>query len=103
LTYGCENVILSMWLDYVKSIMKRGEKMKVKILINDFIEDTPVGSLVEAKYFKDMSSEEKVKWANVLKGEEESQTLWDDNDIFAKNSKGEWLWMYEDDIDIVVD
>jgi len=35
--------------------------MKVKILTNDFIEDIPVESLVEAKYFKDMSSEEKVK------------------------------------------
>jgi len=75
--------------------------MKVKILTNDFIEDIPVRSLVEAKYFKDMSSEEKVKWANVLTGEEESQTLWDDLDVFVQDSKGEWLWMYEDDIDIV--
>ena len=75
--------------------------MKVKILTNDFIEDIPVGSLVEAKYFKDMSSEEKVKWANVLTGEEESQTLWNDLDVFVQNSKGEWLWMYEDDIEIV--
>ena len=48
-----------------------------------------------------MSSEEKVKWANVLTGEEESQTLWDDLDVFVQDSKGEWLWMYEDDIDIV--
>jgi len=75
--------------------------VKVKILTNDFIEDIPVGSLVEAKYFKDMSSEEKVKWANVLTGEEESQTLWNDLDVFVQNSKGEWLWMYEDDIEIV--
>jgi len=75
--------------------------MKVKILSNDFIEDIPVGSLVEAEYFKDMSSEEKVKWANVLTGEEESQTLWDDIDIFVQNSKGEWLWMYDDDIEIM--
>jgi len=74
--------------------------MKVKILTNDFIKDISVGSLVEAKYFIDMSSEEKVKWANVLKGEEESQTLWDDNDIFVQDSKGEWLWMY-DDVEIV--
>jgi len=75
--------------------------VKVKILTNDFIEDIPVGSLIEAKYFKNMSSEEKVKWANVLTGEEESQTLWDDLDVFVQDSKGEWLWMYEDDIDIV--
>jgi len=75
--------------------------MKVKILSNDFIEDIPVGSIVEAKYFIDMSSEEKVKWANVLKGEEESQTLWDNLDVFVQDSKGEWIWMYEDDIEIV--
>jgi len=75
--------------------------MKVKILTNDFIEDISVGSLVEAKYFKDMSSEEKVKWANVLTGERESQTLWDDLDVFVQNSKDEWLWMYDDDIEIV--
>jgi len=75
--------------------------MKIKILNNDFIEDIPVGALVEAKYFKDISSEEKVKWANVLTSEEESQTLWDDLDVFVQNSKGEWLWMYEDDIEIV--
>jgi len=75
--------------------------MKVKILSNDFIEDIPVGSLVEAKYFKDMSSEEKAKWANVLKGEEESQTLWDDLDVFVQDSKGEWIWMYDDDIEVV--
>ena len=75
--------------------------MKVKILTNDFIEDIPVGSLIEAKYFKNMSSEEKVKWANVLTGEEESQTLWDDLDVFVQDSKGEWLWMYEDDVEII--
>ena len=65
--------------------------MKVKILSNDFIEDIPVGSIVEAKYFIDMSSEEKVKLANVLKGEEESQTLWDNLDVFVQDSKGEWI------------
>ena len=75
--------------------------MKVKILTNDFIEDIPVGVVIEAKYFKDMSSEEKVKWANVLKGEEESQTLWDDSDIFVQDSRGEWIWMYEDDVEVV--
>ena len=75
--------------------------MKVKILSNDYIEDIPTGALVEAKYFKDMLSEEKVKWANVLKGEEESQTLWDDLDIFVQDSKGEWLWMYNDDVEII--
>ena len=75
--------------------------MKVKILSNDYIEDIPVGSLIEAKYFKDMSSEEKVKWANVLTGEEESQTLWDNLDIFVQDSKGEWIWMYDDDVEIV--
>jgi len=75
--------------------------VKVKILTNDFIEDIPVGSLIEAKYFKNMSSEEKVKWANVLTGEEESQTLWDDLDVFVQDSKGEWLWMYEDDVEII--
>ena len=48
-----------------------------------------------------MSSEEKVKWANVLTGERESQTLWDDLDVFVQNSKDEWLWMYDDDIEIV--
>ena len=74
--------------------------MKIRILNNNYIEDIPVREIVEAKYFKDMSSEEKIKWANVLKGEEESQTLWDDNDIFVQDSKGEWLWMY-DDVEIV--
>jgi len=75
--------------------------MKIRILNNDFITDISVGTIIEAKYFKDMSSEEKVNWANVLTGEEESQTLWNDLDVFVQNSKGEWLWMYEDDIEIV--
>lgn len=72
--------------------------MKARILDKYNAEDcgVEVNGIVEAKYFKDLDP----KFKDDLR-DSGLENLWKDNDIFVKDAEGDWLYMYDEEVEIL--
>lgn len=70
--------------------------MKVKVLKN--VDNFKEGEIVEAKRFNELSEEEKLATVATTT---DDPFMWDGDELFIHYKGDEWLYMYDDEVEIL--